>query len=111
GIVSNFTSRSECLRYEIGRHGMLEFFDVILVSSEMGLRKPHPLLFRTALAQLDLPATAVWYVGDLPDRDIVGAKGVGMTSIWFNPRGARNETGMEPDAQITSWGEFGSLLS
>ena len=46
------------------------------------LGKPHPPLFRAALARLNLPAERVVMVGDRFSTDIVGAKAVGLQALW-----------------------------
>lgn len=55
------------------------------ITAEIG--KPGPLLYRRACAVLKIaPADAVM-IGDNPDTDIRGARGLGMGSILVGPRG------------------------
>jgi putative hydrolase of the HAD superfamily len=61
-------------------------FDCIVLSSEVGKRKPHPAVFERALEELEVdPARAV-FVGDRLDQDVAGAAALGMRTVqaaWF----------------------------
>ena len=62
--------------------GIEEYFDVILVSELVGMKKPDPQIFNKALEQLHtLPQESV-FMGDHPENDVKGAKNVGMKGIW-----------------------------
>jgi putative hydrolase of the HAD superfamily len=75
GVVANWDfSLHEHLR----RHGLRSWFDAVVVSAEVGLRKPDPAPFLAALEQLGVePARAV-HVGDHPPDDEAGARAAGM---------------------------------
>ena len=59
------------------------YFDPVLISSEVGLRKPHRLLFETVLRRWQLPAEQVVMIGDMLKADVLGAQQVGMHQIWI----------------------------
>ena len=62
------------------------YFDPILISAAIGLRKPDPEPFHIILRAWKLPETTVIMVGDLLEADILGAYRTGIHSIWL--RGA-----------------------
>ena len=62
--------------------GILDMFDFVLTFSDTGAHKPEAGGFRTALDRFDLPPPSVVMVGDWPERDIVGAKSVGMQAAY-----------------------------
>ena len=64
--------------------GLGDLFEIVVISADEGLRKPHPELFRRLLARLGLDAGRVLYVGDTPREDVLGARGVGMPVVWLN---------------------------
>ena len=76
---------AEVLRWELARHGLDRAFSLLLSSADYGLRKPHPSLFRTAVASLKLAPGEVWFVGDNFARDVIGAVGAGLRPVWYNP--------------------------
>jgi putative hydrolase of the HAD superfamily len=107
GVVSNSMFGAEVLRWELARHGLAAPFRLVMSSADYGLRKPHPSLFLTALARLGLPAEGVWFVGDSYANDVLGASGVGMRAVWYNPPGLPPpEGGGVPHAEVRSWDEF-----
>jgi len=63
--------------------GIRDAFKCIVLSEEIGVRKPNPRIFRQAAGLLGVPCSACLYVGDSYDSDIVGAKAAGMTTCWF----------------------------
>ncbi len=61
--------------------GLTDYFDFVLTSDDHGLKNTHRP-FREALELLGMPPQAVLMVGDWPERDMEGAKAVGMRTAW-----------------------------
>lgn len=61
-----------------------KYIDVLVTSEEVGVTKPHPLIFQTALDKLNVRADEVIMVGDKWDVDIVGARNLDIKCIWIN---------------------------
>ncbi len=59
------------------------YFDEVLISDFVGVKKPHPKIFRKALGKFDVKADEAVMVGDRLYSDIYGAKRVGMHTVWF----------------------------
>ncbi|MBQ7037835.1 MAG: riboflavin biosynthesis protein RibF [Clostridia bacterium] len=60
--------------------------DLVMISGDEGIHKPHPELFRRAAARLGVAPENCVYVGDHPINDIKGAKSAGMQAIYLNTR-------------------------
>jgi len=60
----------------------------LVISSEVGYRKPHPSFFRAACAHLGLPPAKVLCVGDDPENDVRGAIRAGLSGLLLE-RGIR----------------------
>jgi putative hydrolase of the HAD superfamily len=58
-------------------------FDFIIVSEEVGIKKPDARIFEMALDKLELTPEQCIYVGDHPVNDIEGAAKIGMETIWI----------------------------
>jgi epoxide hydrolase-like predicted phosphatase len=73
-----------------------ELFDVILDSSEVGLRKPDPRMFEALLVRLERPAAEVAFVDDF-EENLEPAAALGMATVHFTGvdacRGALAELG------------------
>ena len=82
GLVSNFTY-APVIHAGLRRLRLNPYFDAILVSQDVGWRKPHPKIFEEALKRLKRGAKQAVFVGDNPIEDIRGAKNVGMKAIFI----------------------------
>ena len=78
------------------------YFNAILISGEIGVRKPEPEMFSLALDKLGVSANEAVMVGNRIDSDIVGAKNAGITAVWLNRDRVQNDTGIEPDLEIST---------
>ena len=85
-VVSNFDYTPTALDI-LDRAGVAGLFDAIVVSDEVGWRKPHPAIFAHALERLQVAPSQALFVGDRADIDVVGAQRAGMHAVWIN-RGA-----------------------
>jgi HAD superfamily hydrolase (TIGR01549 family) len=79
GLVSN-TGRD--LDAFVTHHGL--DVDAAVASGAHGKTKPHPTIFRAALARLGVEAADAVMVGDSPDDDVEGARSVGMRAILLD---------------------------
>jgi HAD superfamily hydrolase (TIGR01549 family) len=82
GLLSNFT-HAPTVRRILDHHGLSPFFDVILISDEIGYRKPHPAVFENLVQQLDLDRKRILFVGDDPEADVGGAEKAGLRPVWM----------------------------
>ena len=66
--------------------GIDHYFSTVTTSEEVGLKKPNPKVFLTALNKANsLPAQSVM-IGDSLEADILGANNIGMQTIFYNYR-------------------------
>ena len=80
GIVSNFYGNLETVCHNVSVRPLL---GVVVDSERVGILKPDPRIFMTALDELGVePADAV-FVGDSAARDMAGARALGMRHIWL----------------------------
>ncbi len=85
-VVSNSSFRSETLRRELERQGILGHLQFVISSADYGVRKPDPLIFEAALRRLGTQAARTWFVGDHVGYDILGASGAGLFPIAYGSR-------------------------
>jgi putative hydrolase of the HAD superfamily len=109
-VVSNFDYTPTAL-HVLEREGVAELFETIVVSDEVGWRKPKPVIFELALRRLAIGPGEALFVGDRADIDVVGAQGVGMASAWINREAATLPEGMQPpEFEIRDLGELEAIL-
>ncbi|MCX6652620.1 MAG: HAD family hydrolase [Methanomassiliicoccales archaeon] len=93
------------------RHfGLEKCFDDMVFSTDVGLRKPNPRIFRMALSNIESSPRESYFVGNSLQADIKGALDVGMTAVlkesdYFTP-----DDNIVPDARISNWDELRVLI-
>ena len=100
GLVSNAFDPGWLLHRDLDELGVGQRLDFAVFSSEVGMRKPHPAIFRRALEALEVSPEEALFVGDRLYEDVRGAGEVGMTTVqavWF--RADEHPDGREPDFQ------------
>jgi putative hydrolase of the HAD superfamily len=109
-VVSNFDYAPTC-RAVLEREGIAHLFETVVISDEVGWRKPKPLIFETALRRMALHPADALFVGDRADIDVLGARAVGMSSVWINREAAALPTDMQPpDFEIRDLAELRAIL-
>ena len=104
-------SPGHVLRDLLSRDGLLSCFRHTIFSDEFGRSKPHPDVFRAALAELNVSPHQAAHVGDLLHTDIAGARAVGMVAVRF--AGVHDDHDVaHPDADcvIRTYDELASVL-
>ncbi len=68
-------------------HEITQHLDFVVASAAVGAAKPHPDIFRFALARAGLDAADVVYVGDSYVSDVLGARAVGIAPVLIDREG------------------------
>src|SRR5260370_28966159 len=89
GIASNYDSR---LHKVMAGKPELRPIEHVIISSEVGWRKPAPEFFSAVCRIVGLPADQILYVGDDLVNDVQGAQSAGLHAVWFDPNGTNNST-------------------
>lgn len=76
GVISNSISQTQVAR-TLSLHQLTSFFQTVQVSALAGRRKPHPLMFQRAAAELGVDPERCLYIGDTYTRDVLGARAAG----------------------------------
>ena len=103
GLVSNSFDPGWLVRRDLAAWGLAERLDVVVLSSEVGRRKPHPEPFERALGALGVAPGSALFVGDSRYHDVKGASEAGMTTVqalWFHADD--DPRGREPDHRASA---------
>lgn len=79
-LVSNFYGNIETVLKDAQLDG---YFEQIVESAVVGVRKPNPAIFALGVCALDLPASQVLVVGDTYTKDIMPAHQLGCRTLWI----------------------------
>jgi putative hydrolase of the HAD superfamily len=109
GVVSN--GRGDMQREKLEVLGVHDALDCVVISGELGVRKPDPRIFRHVLRAMNIAPEACWFVGDHPVHDVAGARGAGMTAAWVD-HGQPWPAGVSPAThRITRLAELVALIT
>ncbi|MCH2172828.1 HAD family hydrolase [Myxococcota bacterium] len=115
GLCSNFT-HAPTAHFVLETAGLATHLDGVVISETHGLRKPHPEIFKSVLAELEVAPDEALHVGDSLRADVAGAAALGIRTVWItrripDPEAALGEhSGPAPDHQIADLGELRELL-
>jgi len=114
GLVSNYPC-SRAIEGSLKKTGLREFFEVVVVSGDLGYVKPHAKPFETMLDHLKLHPEECLFVGDNWLADVQGAKRMGMPAILISQYTPYEEFkpsdgDHQPDATINHLSELEALL-
>ncbi len=81
GLLTNLDKDMNPICRELGLEPYLDF---VVTSGEVGVDKPEPLIFLTALQRAEVDTSEAVHVGDQYKLDVIGARGVGIAPILID---------------------------
>lgn len=110
-VVSNGPVAMECLKESLGINAYLKAF---ILSSEVGVPKPDKHIYYRSLGELGLSASQCVFIGDGNDRELDGAREVGLCTVKIErarPSYAnlKNES-LDWDVEVGNLAELHSLF-
>ncbi|HCR6993956.1 TPA: pyrimidine 5'-nucleotidase [Shigella flexneri] len=109
GIITNGFSALQQVRLE--RTGLRDYFDLLVISEEVGVAKPNKKIFDYALEQAGNPdRSRVLMVGDTAESDILGGINAGLATCWLNAHNREQPEGIAPTWTVSSLHELEQLL-
>ena len=106
-VVSNF-DHAPTARGLLEKFGIADFFSHVVISEEVGWRKPHEKIFETALRKLGISASEAIFIGDDPEADVMGSAGCGMDAAWV--RRKKRTTDAKPKFSIENLCELREII-
>jgi HAD superfamily hydrolase (TIGR01549 family) len=115
GLVSNAMDRGNVDRI-LAHFALVDYFNPIIVSADVGVRKPNPQIFEPILTQWGLRPSQIAMVGDTLGADVLGGKHAGLFTIWLNTRANRpdnlaHQQHLSPDVTIRQLADIPPLLA
>jgi putative hydrolase of the HAD superfamily len=107
-VVSDAPAKEAWLRLSyINFHHL---FDVVITYDDSHEKKPSPVPFNMALKKLNLKAEECLMIGDWAERDMVGARAVGMKTVFARYGDAFNTGNPESDYDINCVSELINIV-
>ena len=110
GLISNANSLLPLIKLK--ERSLDKYFNKICISSELGIRKPHPYIFKCVLDSLQIFPEEAVMVGDHFKLDIFGAKRLGMRAILIRrtEKSKVHDLKYSPDAIIDDISQLSLVL-
>jgi HAD superfamily hydrolase (TIGR01509 family) len=109
GLLSNTMWPGQIHSEEMARLGLIEFFDVLMFSGDVGLWKPNAAAFHYVADRLGVSPGEAVFVGDQLEADVLGAQRAGLRAVWITT--GKIELGdIHPDAVIHRLAELPAAL-
>jgi HAD superfamily hydrolase (TIGR01549 family) len=111
-LISNASNTPDLNRL-IDNHNLRQYFELVVISAEEGIRKPDPRIFSKTLKKIGAKPECTIMVGDTLPADVLGAQNSGIKSVWITRRANRPENNdvlesIQPDYTIP---DLSSLIS
>jgi 5'-nucleotidase len=109
GIITNGFTALQQIRLE--RTGLRDYFDLLVISEQVGVAKPDRKIFDYTFEQMGHPPRdRVMMVGDTAESDILGGMNAGIATCWLNAHGRSLPEGISPTWEVATLNELERLL-
>lgn len=90
-VLSNYVGR--WARSLLERDGVMPLLDAVLISSDVGVRKPAPVIYERVCELLGVAPRLAAYVGD-EEEDLIGCQAVGMLPVFIPGQDSASSVGL-----------------
>lgn len=98
------------LRRLLEKEKVAQYFDLMLFSEEIGIRKPDPRIFHLVAEKLDISPSEAVHIGDNLKSDIWGAQKAGFRAIHLSSEEGRDKLAeSDPSSLLSLSKRLGSL--
>lgn len=113
GVISNLIFSGDALSDRINRFLPHNKFEFIMSSCDYFFRKPNRYMFDIAIEKSGLSPDEIWYCGDNPNDDVVGAYNAGIFPVLYDNDTDKKTEKIPPSCEhlhIKEWDELIDLL-
>jgi FMN phosphatase YigB (HAD superfamily) len=115
GVITNYPYAPGTRRV-LQAKGLSSLFTAVIISADWQFIKPHPLLFRQAARELQVPIGDLVHVGDDWEADVIGATSAGAQAVYFtglreDPDPRRGDPAGRPLAIINDLAQLPGVLA
>lgn len=111
GLVSNALTPGPLMRRTLAALGLADYFDAVVFSSEIGVRKPAPRIYQAVLAALGVAPAEAAFVGDRVREDVEGPRALGMRAILSHEYRQEAPGAVAPHAVIAAFADLPARLA
>lgn len=97
-VVTNGSVKVQ--RQKLLKAELMPYFETVIISGELGVRKPHHKIFDAALNKLNCEPDCALFIGDSLENDITGANKLKMKTCWVNKHNIPDDLQAMPTYQV-----------
>ncbi|UHG91651.1 YjjG family noncanonical pyrimidine nucleotidase [Spirosoma oryzicola] len=105
-IITNGFAEIQAIKMDSAE--IAHYFTHVVTSENANAKKPNPLVFQYAMEISGTNAQESLMIGDNYEADIMGAKGVNLDTVFYNPQGLLVDD--QPTYDIRHWKELIAIL-
>ncbi len=102
---------AETQRRKLKHSNLEKYFKTLTISEEVGVQKPHPQIFKAALANAGSSLNKSSYIGDNPIADVKGGLNSGWNVYWYNPNDSELDDDLLIHANLTMIFDLKDLIT
>ncbi|WP_299711828.1 YjjG family noncanonical pyrimidine nucleotidase [uncultured Tenacibaculum sp.] len=91
---------------KLNNSGIRDFFDIIVTSESVGVKKPNPEIFNFALELANSKPENCVMIGDSLEADVIGSQNLNITPVFFNPNKEEHETNVKTVVELLEIKQF-----
>ncbi|PKP53267.1 MAG: HAD family hydrolase [Bacteroidetes bacterium HGW-Bacteroidetes-1] len=90
-IIATSANHSDTneMKLALDRVGAVQYFHQFYSQKELGFKKPDIRFFEEVIKNSGFAANEIAMIGDLYEKDIIGAKAAGLTTVLLNESGIK----------------------
>ena len=113
--VSNSCMDSTTIARELKEYDILKYFNEVISSADILIRKPRKEIFDYAYGKLlkidnTIKRNEIIFIGDDYERDIVGSCNAGFIPVWLNHKNEKKEDNSFSFINVNSYDELIKVL-
>lgn len=108
-VITNGVTSTQ--RNKLALSGLADCMEELFISEEIGTPKPGSAFFEAVLAKLEeKDKDKILVVGDSLSSDIKGGVLAGLKTCWYRKDGTVNNSGYQPDMEISDLHQLADVL-
>ena len=105
-IITNGFHKTQQIKLKYSN--LRPYFNQIITSEQVGVKKPNPKIFEYALFQSEAISNESLYIGDDLEVDIIACQNVGIDGVYFNPE--KKTHNQEPKFEVSCLSQLKDIL-
>ncbi|WP_299673811.1 YjjG family noncanonical pyrimidine nucleotidase [uncultured Tenacibaculum sp.] len=91
---------------KLTKSGIRDFFDLVVTSESVGVKKPNPKIFDFALQEVNTEPEKCVMIGDSLEADVIGAMNQKIPAVFYNPNNEKSASNVKSVSALLEIKQF-----